>query len=99
MTPSFRSKITSKNMMIDAEDWEYYDKHQNKWIEDTYRDLYINLFPEHMNNDCQLVVYGESLTSMMFTVPKVEVNVGVAGSCWSSQVRVLAVGGGSIRSY
>jgi len=80
MTPSFRSKITSKNMMIDAEDWEYYDKHQNKWIEDTFRDLYINLFPEHMpmnSDDCQLVVDGESHTSMMFMLDQ-------SSSCSSS---------------
>ena len=42
-----RSKPTTKNMLIDAKDWEYYDTEENQWITNTFGDLHLNLFPEH----------------------------------------------------
>ena len=49
---------------------------------------------EDNNNDCQMIVAGEHHSSMMFTNIGEEVNVIIPDSCKSSQLRILAVGGG-----
>ena len=64
-----RSRITSKNMMIEAEDWEYYDHHQNKWVENTFRDVNINLFPQHnAEQDAHAFEQGENQDDGTFFV-------------------------------
>ena len=49
---------------------------------------------EDNNDDCQMIVAGEHHSSMMFTNIGEEVNVIIPDSCKSSQLRILAVGGG-----
>ena len=49
--------------------------------------------------DCELVVDGIPHTSLMFADPGAEVSVDVAGDCSTSEVRVVAVGGGGYGSY